>query len=458
MFRSSRRSSLVGSQHSISSRRSSVNLKDIERIQIAAAQNKRSVPPQLLICILCGAPLLLFVYIFAVDECDASFLQLIQTIWSESDIFNRIFPSPLSPVSWKIIVFIVLLQLIFCLVLPGDTVTVINSMGERQHHSVNSFYSCLLVVLLFILGSALGFYKGSVIYVNWVATLSLLNVISVVMVLLIYIRQGGKNEDASDVVSDLFFGTELTPVIGSIDLKHFIAYRIARTLWPLYIISSVYYNYSLYGKINNNLLACAILQLTYVGKTHWYEHLQYSQLDFQNRKAGFYCIWGTLVLFPALYAMPVTMLAQRKATLPFPVSAVLLFAGIVAVYVTADVDQQRVRFRLTNGNMKVWGEDPFFITAKYRRKNGEIAANLLLGSGWWGLCRHPNYLFEWFTFLCWTILQGVNTFFSSFPLIFLTCFFYLRITRDELRCLAKYGPYWLQYRNRVKHLLIPSIY
>lgn len=100
---------------------------------------------------------------------------------------------------------------------------------------------------------------------------------------------------------------------------------------------------------------------------------------FRTDISGFYCIWGTLVLFPALYAMPVTMLAQRKATLPFPVSAVLLFAGIVAVYVTADVDQQRVRFRLTNGNMKVWGEDPFFITAKYRRKNGEIAANLLLG-------------------------------------------------------------------------------
>ncbi|VDN22752.1 unnamed protein product [Gongylonema pulchrum] len=129
MLRSSRRSSLFGSQHSLSSRRSSVNLKDIERIQIAAAQKRRNVSPHLLIFVLCGAPVFLFVHIYAVDECNASFIQLVRTIWSKSDVLSRIFPSPLSSVSWKIIVFTVLLQLIFCLILPGDIVTVINSMG-----------------------------------------------------------------------------------------------------------------------------------------------------------------------------------------------------------------------------------------------------------------------------------------------------------------------------------------
>ncbi|VDK42421.1 unnamed protein product [Gongylonema pulchrum] len=133
--------------------------------------------------------------------------------------------------------------------------------------------------------------------------------------------------------------------------------------------------------------------------------------------------------------MPLTVLAQRKAFFPLPVSAALLFIGILTVYVTADIDQQRVRFRLTNGNMKIWGRDPFFITAKYRRNNGEIGANLLLGSGWWGLCRHPNYFCEWFTFACWTVLQGTFTFFCCFPLLFLTCFLYQRIIHDELRLL-----------------------
>ncbi|VBB31052.1 unnamed protein product [Acanthocheilonema viteae] len=421
MLRNNRRSSLVGSQHSISSRRSSCNLKDIERIQIAEAQ----------------------------------FLQL---LWSESDVLYQIFPSPFCSVAWKILTFITLLQLIFYLILPKDVVTIVNSMGEREWRPVNSFQSCLLVILLFIFGSALGFYKASIIYMNWTQILSLLNFISMIIVLLLYIRQRSDDADTSDIISGLFFGTDLTPTIFSVDLKHFITYRIARTLWPLYIISSVYYNYSFYGGINNNLLFCAILQLIYIGKTHWYEHLQYSQLDAQNKKAGFFYIWGTLVLYPAFYATPVTMLAQRKIVLPLPINIAVLFIGIIAVYITVDSDRQRVQFRLANGNMKVWGEDPFFITAKYRRKNGEIAANLLLGSGWWGLCRHPNYFCEWLTFACWTILQGTNTFFTCLPLLFLTCYLYLRLKQDELRCLAKYGPYWLQYRNRVKCLLIPSLF
>uniref|UniRef100_A0A915PNY8 7-dehydrocholesterol reductase n=1 Tax=Setaria digitata TaxID=48799 RepID=A0A915PNY8_9BILA len=458
MLRNNRRSSLVGSQHSISSRRSSCSLKDTERIQIAEAQKKRKLPPQLLISVLCGAPPLLFLHIYVANNCDASFLQFLQILWSDNNVLHQILPSPFTSVAWKILIFITLLQLIFYLVLPKDIVTVVNSMGEREKHSVNSFQSCLLVILLFIFGSALGFYKASIIYIHWVETLSLLNMISVIMVLLLYIGRRDKDDNSSDIINGLFFGTDLAPMIYSVDLKHFITYRIARTLWPLYIISSIYYNHSFYGGINNSLLSCAILQLVYIGKTHWYEHFQYSQLDAQNKKAGFSYIWGTLVLYPAFYATPITVLAQRKIALPLPVSAALLFIGIIAVYVTADIDQQRVQFRLANGNMKVWGEDPFFITAKYRRKNGEIAANLLLGSGWWGLCRHPNYFSEWLTFVCWTILQGSHTFFTCLPLFFLTCYLYLRLKHDELRCLAKYGPYWLQYRNRVRYLLIPSLF
>ncbi|KAM3716626.1 7-dehydrocholesterol reductase [Dirofilaria immitis] len=458
MIRSSRRPSLVGSQHSIPSRRSSCSLKDMERIQIAEAQKKRNFSPRLLISILFGGPFFLFLHLYAVNNCDASFLQFLKMLWSESNVVCQIFPQPFSSVAWKILTFIVLVQLVFHLTLPKDLVTIINSMGERECHPVNSFQSCLLVILLFIFGSALGFYKASIIYIHWVQILSLLNVVSIVIVLLLYKRQRSKNDDTSDIISDLFFGTDLRPVIYSVDLKHFVTYRIARTLWPLYIISSVYYNYSFYGVINNNLLSCAILQLIYIGKNHWYEHLQYSQLDAQNKKAGFFYIWGTLVLYPAIHATPITVLAQRKDILSLPISVAVLFVGVITMYVTVDSDRQRVQFRLVNGNMKVWGEDPFFITAKYRRKNGEIAANLLLGSGWWGLCRHPNYFCEWLTFVCWIILQGTNTFFTCFPLLFLTCYLYVRLKHDELRCLAKYGPYWLQYRNRVKCLLIPSLF
>ncbi|VDO45472.1 unnamed protein product [Onchocerca flexuosa] len=230
------------------------------------SHKKTNSPTQLLISLLGGAPFLLFLHLYAVNNCDASFIQFLQMLWSESNVVYQIFPSPFSSVAWKSLTFITLLQLIFHLVLPKDFVTIVNSMGERECHPVNSFQSCILVILLFIFGSALGFYKASIIYIHWVHILSLLNVVSIIIVLFLYIRQRSKDDDdnyskyiriseinhfLADIISDLFFGTDLTPMIYSVDLKHFITYRIARTLWPLYIISSVYYNCSFYGEINS---------------------------------------------------------------------------------------------------------------------------------------------------------------------------------------------------------------
>lgn len=128
--------------------------------------------------------MLLFIHVYAVNNYDASFLQLIQTLWSEDSILNHGFPSPFCSIAWRIVVFTILVQLIFCLVLPGDVMTVLNSMGEQQHLSMNSFYSCLLVLLLYIFGSALNLYKASIIYLHWMETLSLLTVISIAMQIL----------------------------------------------------------------------------------------------------------------------------------------------------------------------------------------------------------------------------------------------------------------------------------
>lgn len=85
------------------------------------------------------------------------------------------------------------------------------------------------------------------------------------------------------------------------------------------------------------------------------------------------------MLHPALNATPIAVLTERITALSVPINTALFLSGVTAMYITVDSDQQRVQFRLANGNMKVWNEDPFFITAKYRRKNGEVGTNLLLG-------------------------------------------------------------------------------
>lgn len=386
-------------------------------------------------------------------------MQLLYDVYADTQLMYRIFPSPFRPVAWRTIAFIALIQYIFSVVLPQDEVLIQNSSGERERKNISGFSSFILLILLYVLGAALKFYKGSIVYEQWTEILSLLNVLSFVVVIVLYVKaRSGDVANGTDPICDIFFGSELLPVIYSIDVKHFVTYRVAFPLWALYDVSAIYYNFSLYGKVNICLIACVILHLTYIGRSQWFEYLHYTRLDSQNDKAGFYRIWGVLVFLPGLYVTPVTLIAQQKRTILLPVMVILFILSLVAMYINADIDKQKFQFRQSNGMSKIWGKDPFFINAKYRRENGEASTNLLLGSGWWCFSRHLNYLTEWLTFLFWTLIQGKTTFLTYLPLIFLATFLYLRMKRDETRCLAKYGQYWLQYTNRVPFLLIPNIY
>ncbi|VDN60720.1 unnamed protein product [Dracunculus medinensis] len=320
---------------------------------------------------------------------------------------------------------------------------------------VNTFPSCLLVVLFFIMGSTLGFYRATIFYSNWISIISLLNIVSLLITFILYVRR--QTSDFFNSI-DFYYGTELTPTILDIDIKHFVTYRISFTLWAIYIISAYHYSKSIRGQISLELIACAILQLIYIARTLWFEHFHYSQLDAQVDKAGFCRIWRGMVLLPTLYVTPISLLARNQSVLPKPLSVLLFLMGLTAIYVNTDINQQRYNFRIGNGNVKIWGKDPFFIAAKFRRENGDFGTNLLLGSGWWGLSRHPNYLAEWLSFMFWSLLQGSTTIIPYSPLIYLAIFLYLRTVHDEIRCLGKYGNYWLQHSNRVNFMLIPSIY
>uniref|UniRef100_A0A9J2P6T4 7-dehydrocholesterol reductase n=1 Tax=Ascaris lumbricoides TaxID=6252 RepID=A0A9J2P6T4_ASCLU len=455
MLRNNRRSSLGGSSLSISSRKSSVNPKDIERIQAA---KRRQISSQLIICILITSPIFIFCYNCAIIRYEGSMIKLLTDFFSGRLVFSHILPMPTNSTAWKVLIFVVLLQFVFSLVLPYDSVIVLNNYGEREWRKLNGFWSCVLVVLLYIMGASLGFYKGAVICSCWTEILSLLNTLSFILAIILYMKFQLNEPSPLEAIYDIFYGSELAPTMFDVDVKHFLTYRVAFTIWPLYIISSLYYSYSLHGRITDGLVACSALQLTYIAKTQWLEHLHFSRLDAQVDKAGFYRIWGALVFMPALYLTPVTVMAKSGISLPLPVCLLLFIAGLMSIYITADIDRQRFNFRHANGNVKVWGKDPFFISAKFKRDNGEVGTNLLLGSGWWGLSRHLNYAVEWLTFASWTILPGSLTFLHYLPLTFLAIFLWMRMVQDESRCLAKYGHGWIQYKNRVPFLIIPSLY
>ena len=82
----------------------------------------------------------------------------------------------------------------------------------------------------------------------------------------------------------------------------------------------------------------------------------------------------------------------------------------------------------------------------------------LLLSGFWGLARHMNYVFEMMLATSWSLPAlgyGVLPFLYVF---FLGILLFHRTFRDEEKCSAKYGKGWVKYCQEVPYRFIPYVY
>lgn len=140
-------------------------------------------------------------------------------------------------------------------------------------------------------------------------------------------------------------------------------------------------------------------------------------------------------------------------------TAILVAAvGIAAVGCNYATDLQRQLFRAANGNMKVWGKEPRIVEAEYVTGDGKKRRSLLLASGWWGLARHINYVFEITLAFCWSVPAGTSGIIPYVYVIFLTILLTDRAYRDEIRCAQKYGKYYEEYCKIVPSKMIPGVY
>lgn len=132
--------------------------------------------------------------------------------------------------------------------------------------------------------------------------------------------------------------------------------------------------------------------------------------------------------------------------------------GIMSLICNYWTDRQRQVFREKNGDLLIWGKKPKIIHANYITGDGKLRKSLLLVSGWWGIARHINYVFELSVAYAWclpTLTSGLLGYFYS---IFLTILLIDRAYRDELRCAEKYGEFYEEYCKIVKWKMIPKVY
>ena len=98
---------------------------------------------------------------------------------------------------------------------------------------------------------------------------------------------------------------------------------------------------------------------------------------------------------------------------------------------------------------------------EYTDESGKVRKSRLLTSGFWGVSRHLNYVFELMVALSWS-LPSARSLPVAWPgFIYVPFLFILlvhRIFRDEDKCRAKYGKGWDLYCGHVRYRLIPGIF
>ncbi|KJH45363.1 ergosterol biosynthesis ERG4/ERG24 family protein [Dictyocaulus viviparus] len=465
-----RRTSFGGSTSS--SRRSSVSSRDIQAILMASS--KQHIPNTVIFCMMIALPLFSFFYLLLIHQHRGNFVAALSAIFKPSSFRNEIEPFLCNVVAWKFTTVFLSLQLIFHSTLPHDTVYLLSLSGDTKK-LVNGFSSFLLICLLYVMGGGLGLYRNDLLFIYFPSIITCFAVVCLTAYGIMLINYRLRDTYSVSTVFEFYFGVELHPTVLDIDIKHFIRSRITFVIWPLFIISSLYYQRNTYGKLTRSLIGSSFVQIIYIVKYHWTEYLALNSLDYKHSNCGFYKLWSnmvTKVLFPILYCSSITIIAYTQKSISLLTSLLLTVIAIFFIYMTTVIDKQKYDFRKSKGKIKINGLDPYFITAKYKNDQGDTSANLLLGvfyyelfpqcsprSGYWSKSRHLNYACEAATFFIFSAFQGsFAPIACHIPALFITGFLLTRFWMDESRCLVTYGQSWIQYCNKVPFRILPGIY
>lgn len=259
-----------------------------------------------------------------------------------------------------------------------------------------------------------------------------------------------KDEDDKKGYSNIFRfyrGLSFHPTVGGVDVKQLTNSRFGMIGWQIIITIFAFFSYYNYG-LNTAMAVSFILQTLYIAKFFFWETGYFNTLDITLDRAGYYICWGCIVFVPAFYTFASYYLANNPSNVPQSVGVLFLIAGIIFICLNYDVDSQKESFKKDNG-VHIWGKKAEYISDEEGKRK-------LLTSGWWGVSRHINYVFEIGLSACWC---GVAL--KLPPLAYLAYIIILlvhRTFRDEEKCVKKYGELWKLYSKKVRYYLIPKIF
>lgn len=393
----------------------------------------------------------------------------------------------------------VFLQFSFQQFMPGKMekgVTLKN--GNKLPYKMNGWKSWCATWALIVVAVASGRVDATVLFRNFGSLMVWANIYAYALGLYLYVHFGllwrrwvsSPEFEADwgvfslkDFFHDYWMGCARNPRIFHflgypLDLKFFFEARPGLILWIMINWSNVaamYYGCSISAdtvaceasgdrtRVPWSILIIALSHHYYILDYFWNEPAILTTTDIRHEPFGFMLAWGDFGFLPWMYTNSFTLYLavvepRYQGSLPLDLLCVGLWTFAMAIFRLSNLEKHRFRTYAAEHNnnptgYKVWGTLATWIQTK--------EGSLMLTSGFWGLCRHPNYMPDMIMAFTWWLNCIAHPTVPLVPFGYVIYFWSMdihRFVRDERRCKEKYGDDWDRYTKAVPYCLIPGVW
>lgn len=327
--------------------------------------------------------------------------------------------------------------------------------GEKLTYRLNAIHAFFLSHLVLF-----GLHYFSVLSLSVLADLydSLMVgsiIISSVMSLALYVASyrsstvmtalGG---NSGNFFYDFWIGRELNPRTGPLDWKLMCELRPGLIGWSVlnwaFVLKSLER-----GTFTPSIAFIALLESFYVLDGLWLEVGNLTMMDIVTDGFGFMLCFGDLAWVPFIYTLQTKYLTYHSVSTSPLHQLLCVGISVMGYCIFRGANTEKDRFRKNPKDQRV---------AHLKVMTTSKGKSLII-SGYWGTCRHPNYVGDWFMSAAWAALTGGGAVLPYFHPVYFGALLIHRQFRDEQQMQEKYGEEdWKKFCGKVKYRLIPYIY
>jgi hypothetical protein len=324
----------------------------------------------------------------------------------------------------------------------------------RLTYKINGLYAFVISHLLFIIGYFYLKLPFTFVYDKFLALATAAFFFSFVLAVYLYIKSFDRKAllalggNSGNVVYDWFIGRELNPRVGNFDWKVFCEMRPGLIGWAMINYCMMAKQYEIHGFVTTSMILVCLFQTWYILDALLFEDSILTTMDVIHDGFGFMLAFGDLCWVPFTYSL------QARFLVDYPTALSPVAAFVIVVLNTIGY----CMFRGSNSQKDQFRRDPTHPSVRHLETLSTQRGTKLIVSGWWGFCRHPNYLGDLIMALSWSLPCGFSHALPYFYFVYFVVLLVHRQMRDEQHCRSKYGRDWNEFCKIVKWRLVPGLY